>query len=313
MDRQKTLGYGSIGLAAVLLSTQGILSRMLMDLQIDSLGLAFLRTLLGTGILFAALWVFPSAGFKIRFRDLGLVLLHGVVGTGLFSFFLFTAIQTTSVMTAVTLMYTAPAFTVILARVFLREQLSPMKIGAVAMTLSGTVAVIIGYNLSQLVIVPIGLVFGLLTGMAYGAYNILSKILVSRYSSWTVNFYSVLTATVFLGILRNPVNLFASGVIPASAWPYIFLLAFLTYALAYTLLIFGFRHVQAGTGSIVANLEPVSSVILAGVILGESMGLIQGLGFTLILGSIFLVSKQERGTASQQARRKRQAVGVEEQ
>ena len=308
MVRQKMIGYASIGLAAVLLSTQGILSRMLMDLQIDSLGLAFLRTLLGTGILFAALWVFPSAGFKMRFRDLGLVLLHGIVGTGLFSFFLFTAIQTTSVMTAVTLMYTAPAFTVILARVFLGEKLNAMKIGAVTMTLSGTVAVIIGYNLSELVIVPVGLVFGLLTGMAYGAYNILSKILVSRYSSWTVNFYSVLIASIFLGILRNPVDLLTSGVIPINAWPSIFLLAFLTYALAYTLLIFGFRHVQAGTGSIVANLEPVSSVILAGVILGESMGLVQGIGFALILGSILLVSRQEAGTASKRARRERQEI-----
>jgi DME family drug/metabolite transporter len=152
---------------------------------------------------------------------------------------------------------------------------------------------VVGYNVDQLVFDPVGVLAGLSVGAAYGFYNISSKRFVGKYSTFITNFYSVLIAMLFLSLLVNPVEVFTGGMVPASAWKYVILLAFTTYGVAYTLYIQGFKTVEAGRGAIVANIEPVIAVLLARLLFQESMGLVQGMGFVLIFIAIFIATRKE--------------------
>lgn len=288
MGTGKTKGYVLIGLAAVLFGFQGVLSQYLLDYAIEPMVLAFVKTLFGTLCIAGLMLVFRPKRWTLERADLPGFLLYGVVGVALFSFFIFAAIQRTNVTTAITLMYTSGAFTNLLAAFVLKERATKKKVVSVAVTFLGTVLVVAGYNLNALVFDPLGIVYGLLIGLTYGVYNVCSKRYVERYNTWVANLYSVLAATVFLGFIVNPYRVLFTGVIPAPAWPYIIALSFLTYGVAYTLFIQGFKTVEAGRGILVANIEPVVSLLLARAFLGEEMGLVQAAGFVLILCAIVL-------------------------
>mgnify|MGYP001184575362 CR=1 FL=1 len=300
MKNKALMGYLSIAVAALIFSTQGIISSVLLSYDIEPLSLAFFKTFFGAICLALMMVPLRRKDFQIRRHDLPRFVVYGIVGVALFSYFFFGAIEATNVTTAITLMYTAPAFTVIFARFVLGEMVTLRKGAAIFLTLAGTLLVIVGYDTTALAFHPRGFIMGILVGVCYGVYNVLSKKYVQIYSVWTVNFYSVLFAAIFLGLLKNPVPLIMSGEIPPAGWLFVVLLSFLTYGVAYMFFIYGFRHVEAGRGSIIANIEPVGSVILAAIFLKESMSLIQMAGFILVVTSIFLATREEPAVHDEQ-------------
>ncbi len=293
MEKSTTKGYLFIAMAAILFGFQGVLSRYVLNYNISAMTLAFLKTSIGAVVLLALMLVFRVRTFRIAPSDIMAFILYGVLGVGLFSYFFFVAIERTNVMTAVTLMYTSGAFTILLAAYFLKEKITKNKLISVAVTFVGTLLVVVGYNLDQLVFDPLGLLAGIAVGATYGFYNVNSKKFVKKYNTWIANFYSVAIAAVFLSVFVNPIEIFTGEIIPGSAWKFIFLLSFLTYGVAYTLFIQGFKTVEAGRGGIVANIEPVVSVVLARIFFQENMGILQAIGFVLIFLAIFITTRKE--------------------
>lgn len=298
MEKSTAKGYLFIAMAAVLFGFQGVLSRYVLNYNISAMTLAFLKTSFGAVILLALMLIFKVRKFRIESSDIIAFLFYGVLGVGLFSYFFFVAIEHTNVMTAVTLMYTSGAFTILLAALFLKEKITRNKIISVAVTFIGTLMVVVGYNLDQLVFDPLGLLAGIAVGATYGFYNVNSKKFVKKYNTWIANFYSVAIAAVFLSFFVNPIEVFSGGIIPAPAWKFIFMLSFLTYGVAYTLFIQGLKTVEAGRGGIVANIEPVVSMVLARIFFQEGMGILQAIGFILIFLAIFITTRKESVTKS---------------
>lgn len=69
-------------------------------------------------------------------------LIFGAVSVGLFNIFYMIAIDLTTVTTAVMLLYTAPAFSMLMARVFLKETLTVKKNLAVFLTFAGIILLV---------------------------------------------------------------------------------------------------------------------------------------------------------------------------
>ena len=66
----------------------------------------------------------------------------------------------------------------------------------------------------------------------------------------------------------------------------VIVLAVASTALPITLFLVGIRHVGAGRAAIISTIEPVVTVVSAAVVLGERVGLLQGIGGALILTAI---------------------------
>ena len=62
--------------------------------------------------------------------------------------------------------------------------------------------------------------------------------------------------------------------------------------LPFTLFYAGLRRLRAEEAGILATLEPVVAVLIAGVFLGESLRSLQWLGAALVLGATLMVSLQ---------------------
>jgi drug/metabolite transporter (DMT)-like permease len=104
-----------------------------------------------------------------------LLLPLGLVGIGTFYLLYFYAVRESTVGTAAILLYSAPAFVVVLAWLFLKEPLNALKVFALVLTVGEIVLVAGAYDLANLEVSPKVLLTGLLSGFTYGLYAILGR------------------------------------------------------------------------------------------------------------------------------------------
>jgi drug/metabolite transporter (DMT)-like permease len=105
------------------------------------------------------------------------------------------------------LLYTAPAWVVILARLFLGERMTPMKYAAVALACAGCALVVGVFGPDTIRLTPAGLAAGLGAGLTYALYSIFGKTALRRYSPLTTVIYALFGRCVFCvcgGLPRVP-------------------------------------------------------------------------------------------------------------
>jgi DME family drug/metabolite transporter len=277
-------GYAQVALAAVLWGTLGLAARRLFAAGLTPLDTATWRA---TGA-FVALLIFGlltnrGALFVAR-RDLTLLAAYGAVSVAGFMTVYFTAIALTTVATAAVLLYTAPAWVVVLARLFFGEPLTTMKTSAVGLTFAGSVLVIGAIGPAAVRLTPAGVLAGLGAGLTYALYSIFGKTALRRLSPlttvlYTLGFGAALLIAAARGLPRLP---------HASLAPLAYLVIVPT-AIAYVLYIRGLKRVEAGRASVVATLEPVVAAFTGALILREPFGAAQWAGTALVLAGVVLV------------------------
>jgi drug/metabolite transporter (DMT)-like permease len=97
---------------------------------------------------------------------------------------------------------------------------------------------------------------------------------------------------VLAGALGQPL---APGAIPAAAWPDIAGIAILTTFVAIVGFTEGSRRIGAAEAALISTIEPVWTITLAALLLGESLTPMQLAGGALILGGVVLAQTGPRG------------------
>jgi drug/metabolite transporter (DMT)-like permease len=264
-----------------------LISLLLNGYPIAPLTLAFWRDLFIGLTVLGLLRVFQPAALTIARRDLPFLLLYGL-GLALFNGLWTFSVAFNGAAVATVLAYSSPAFTVLLARLILRERLTALKLLAVALSLAGCVLVANAYRVEAWQVNPLGIVIGLGSGLAFAAYSLAGRWSAGRFASaWTVTGYGFLFAAVALAVTQTPASAFSLG----SRWGGWGLLLFL--ALAPSLLGFGLytlslRYLPASNASLIATLEPVLTALIAMPALGEYLNEFQWLGAGLIVLAAFL-------------------------
>lgn len=271
--------------AAVLWGSLGIAGRIAFRAGIAPLEAAFFRAAGAFVVLLAGMLVGNRSALRVRGRDLMLFALFGLISVAIFFFAYLFAISQTSVATAAILLYTAPAFVILISALAFHEPLTRAKMGAVGLAMVGCVLVVRGYKLETLHLTGTGVLAGLLAGFTYGMYSVFGKTALRRYSPLTTLTYALGFGALFLGAAALP-----SGVVgwshPRSGWWAIAYLAVVTTLLAQGLYLSGLRRLEAGRASLMATLEPVVAAALGYAILGEGLDAWQVVGGTLVLSAV---------------------------
>ncbi len=225
---------------------------------------------------------------KIDLRDA-----FSFIGTGIFSivFFnwaYFTAIEEVSLSIAVILLYTGPAFVVILSRVFFNEPLTGRKIGALALTLIGCAFVVKVIPLNDERISLFGFLVGLGSGFGYALYSIFGKHALKKYDSLTVITYTFVFASAVM-VPFSGFGMHAGQLASGNVWLWILGLGFFPTALAYGLYTRGLSMVESGRASITATLEPVVATVVGVMVFGDILTAYQLLGMALVLAAVVLI------------------------
>ena len=261
-------GYLFILAAAIMWGLIGPIAKIAFEAGMPPVETAFWRTTIGWG-LFAV-----HAGLRNALRitpsDLPLVAVFGVAGiAGLFGCYV-VAVDYGGAALAAVLLYTAPAWVAIMSRMIFGEALTPMKLAALVLTMTGVAGVCFGPSLMTSTmtsgmpsntttqhISPIAIGFGLLSGFSYALYYIFGKHFENKYTTPTLFLYAMPVGALVLTPFFN----FAPH--PPAAWLAVMLLGGVSTYGAYLIYYKGLKHLEATRAAVVATVEPVVAALLA--------------------------------------------------
>ena len=224
---------------------------------------------------------------RVGRRDLAFLLPLGLVGIGAFYLLYFYTVRESTVGTAAILLYSAPAFVVILAWLFLKEPLNAAKVFALLLTVGGISLVVGAYAPANLEVSPTILLTGLLSGLTYGLYAIFGRPLARHLSPAVILSYALAFGSALLIVAALPTLDTLVG-LPAGSYLLLLMLSVIHTTLAFALYTFGIRHLGAGRAAIVATVEPVVAGILGVTLLGEELTALKALGALLVLAGAVL-------------------------
>ncbi len=271
-------GYLLVFLAASMWGTLGIFATYIYRYGVDSFTMVFWRVLFALIILGSYIAVFLRENPFTRERP-WFYAIYGLVGVFAFYTLYFYTVKISSVGFAVLLVYTAPAFSVVLGRLIFGEPLTREKVVALFLVLTGVLLVAgnVDFNVSYL-----ALITGIATGFTYAIYGVLAKFGVRNERPERVLFMTLFFGVLFLA----PFSKFS---VPTGAIPYLLGLAFFPTFLGYVLYNYALKDVEVSRASIIATVEPVVAITLAFLLFGEKLTALQLLGGALIIGASILV------------------------
>lgn len=258
-------------------------------LQIDPLILSQSRTTFSFLVLFLVLVVRRGwKQLKVPSADSGRIVLLGVLGVAASNYFYYLAIQKTNVATAIILQYTAPILVLLYMVARRRQKATLRRVSAVALAVVGSALAIGVVGAGGFRLNPVGVLAAMLAAISFSFYNIAGHNILARYDRWIVLLYTTFSAGAFWLVVNPPWKL-AAAHYSAQAWGFLLVFAVVSVLAPFSLYFAGLQHLEPTRAIVVSCLEPVFSIIIAAIALGEGMRPVQVLGMVVVLAAIVLV------------------------
>ncbi|WP_099353249.1 DMT family transporter [Fredinandcohnia onubensis] len=268
--------FGSIGL-------------FVKNIDLSSSEMALFRGTIGSLFLIGASFIVKQKiSLKMSKRNLILLLLSGAA-LGFNWIFLFESYRYTTISNATLSYYFAPVFVMILAPLLLKEKWTWMKGTSIVFAFVGLLLVVnpgaetsVGtYNH------PVGILNGLLAAAFYA-----SMILINKFIKGLSDFETTIMQLSMASIVLFPYVLTTQSVnysgLGLQSISLLLMVGIIHTGVAYLLYFSAIKKLKGQTIAVLSYIDPISAVIMAAIILNESMNLIQIVGGILILGSTFI-------------------------
>jgi len=280
----KLSGCLYVGIAAVIWGSNGVIVNCV---PLNAYVIVFFRVLFASFTLLPIVLLTQRRGIVEAARAWRSMLALGVLlsfGWG----FLFQSMKLIAIANAVLLNYMAPIFVALLAPIFLKEKIERITIFALATSMVGITMISSQQSLQTGSLNLLGVAFGLLAGLAYAGFIILSKKTVANFSSRIVAFYAYSATIIFLSPSLIGVNLSMS----IASWILLLVLGVFNTGFAVTLYLNGLKLIKAQKAVVFTYLEPVSAVGFGFLFLAQQPTLLTFIGGFLILFSGYLVASK---------------------
>lgn len=290
----KVLSAVLVLLAGCLWGFMGLLVRSLNEVNLSSMEICFVRAVVTFVCMLAGLLIIDRKALRIRLKDIWCFVGTGAFSVSFFNYCYFKTITLTSLSVAAVLLYTAPAFVMVMSAVLFKEKLSAQKLAALVLAFLGCsfVSGIIG---GAGTLTFSGILCGLGAGFGYALYSIFSRYALERgYSSVTISFYTFFFASLctFFFVDAGKIVTVVTG-----SWQlglktvFLVLLVTLLPYLSYTK---GLDGMENGTASVLASVEPVVATLVGILIYKERMSVQNLVGICLVLFSIVLINIKKK-------------------
>lgn len=267
-------GFGAMAIFAKLAYRDGVtLSTML-----------FLRFAIA-GVLLA-LWGAWRGMRWPRGRDLAWLAAMGAVGYVGQSFSYFAALQYASAGLVALLLYLYPAIVVVLSALIFKRAIGAGRGWAVAMALAGTALTVGGDLHSEM---P-GIALGIAAAFIYSAYILAGEGVMPRVGSQAAATVVMLAAAFVYGVMA-----FGAGLAPpatATGWGAVLAIALFSTLFAILGFFKGMEKLGAADASTLSTLEPLVTLGLAALVLGETVTAVQLAGGGLILAAVIYLARE---------------------
>lgn len=252
---------------------------------LNVLTFTFLRAVV---VVFASIIIAQLAKIDIwpKGKMLRDVCLACFIGSGFMAFILSLSYDFLPSGMATSLHFTYPAIVMLVQVVFYKEKLGALRLLALGFSVLA-VAMFIG---SDVAINPIGIVLALGSGFCYSFFIIsIEKSEAAKAHPLAISFYGAISCAVFSWIYNLFSNTITVGAVrPAGVAVLLLSIPFYSY-MAGPWFQLGVRHTGAATASLLSTMEPVASIFLGILLLGEEAAPIKLLGSAFIILSTLMV------------------------
>jgi drug/metabolite transporter, DME family len=233
---------------------------------------------------------------RLPARDLAYCFLLGTLGVAVSNYFYYVAVQRINVAVAIIVQYTAPVWVLLYVVARGQQKLTLQKIATVALALTG-IALVIGligsHTASALRVDSYGLIAALLASFSFAFYNVGGHSILARHDRWRVLVWTLAAASA-AWLVVNPPWKIANAHYAAGQWLFLFVFSMISVLGAFSLYFLGLQYLEPTRAIIASCLEPVFSIVLAALLLGEVLRPLQSLGIVFVLAAIVIVQRPSR-------------------
>ncbi|MFI3272722.1 MAG: EamA family transporter [Pseudomonadota bacterium] len=281
---QATLGYLFTFTAASLWALLGPVSRIPLGNGISPMEVAFWRAFFGA-LCFVAHAVLTKQ-YRVSAKDSLALAGFGVIGIAAFFTFVQVGVQRSGAAMTSVLLYTGPFWVALFSRIFFKERLTPLKMAAIVVAMAGVALLCLSGGSTPQKHDIIGILFGLLSGLAYSTHYVFNTIYLKRFSSITIYAYCLTVGCLVLLPFIDFVHKSPED------WLALMTIGVISSYGAYSAYCEGLKRLAPTKVAVLSNLEPLLTTVLAFVFWGELFPLLGWFGAGLVLVGIFMVIKE---------------------
>lgn len=279
----RLFGFSAVVLSAVGFGAMAIFARWAYADGADVVAVLFLRFLFG-GLAMAAFMLITRRPWPKPFACIVLALMGAIIYVCQ-SYAFFSALQYASAGLVALLLYLYPFLVTVFGALIFKEPLGAKRLLAVLLAFLGTALALWGGLSGSM----LGIALGVLSALLYSAYILIgSRVLKAEepYGSATL---VMLSAAVSFGVLAW----ITGPVFPQSAagWASVAAIAFFSTVVAMVGFFIGMRILGAADAATLSTLEPVVTIVLAAIFLGESLQPLQLVGAVIVLGAVVWLTR----------------------
>ena len=300
------MNYLSLIVAAVCFGSIPVFSYYLSLSGVPSVQQGFFRALFTVVYLFIGIGMAQSLDqLRVRREHLPSFAVYGFIGIALSIIAYITAIAIgTPVVVAVSLTYLYPVWTLLLARLLLKEHLNWLRLIAVPLSLAGAITVSLPWNLEAAPVPPAGIALSIANGVFAACYVVLGRKWSGHegYNSTTATFWGYSFAALWMVPLLLVISLLVPDpriagfqlLLPPAAWLLLLGFALIGTTIPYTLVNVGVKNIDASAASIILLLDPISAVVMGYIFMHQPVAPWQLLGAILILLATVLIAMEQK-------------------
>jgi drug/metabolite transporter (DMT)-like permease len=272
-----------VALSATAFGAMAIFARFAYADGTDVVAVLFLRFTIAAALMSA--FVVASGRRWPRGRNLAILLAMGAVGYVGQSLSFFSALNHASAGLVALLLYLHPFLVTLLAALVLRRPLDRRRLLAVGVALAGT-ALTLGGGIDGK---PLGVLLGVLAALIYSIYIIAGSTVLTREDPLAAaTVVMIAAAAVFGGAVLATTPVFPAA---REGWLAVLAIALLCTAVAMGAFFAGVRTLGPADAATLSTLEPVVTIVLAAIFLGEPLQPHQFAGGTLILAAVVWLAR----------------------
>lgn len=284
-------GYVLAVASAFLYALQVVVGKFILKAGIDAKSLLVIQYTGSAAMLFLFLIMRNRRnGVKITMerRFLKPILIQGVLGCCLTSFFFYLALEKVNAGICSMLLYMCPVYVCIFFMVSGIRKITFFNKLSVVLAFAGAVLVLNIFALGDMKWSAFGIFMGFLSGICYAFYGVHADLKLKEMPAEQMLFYMYFIATITFwilnpGFISNPLEI--QG---AKLWALIVFVTFLQ-VLPMALLNMAIRLIGSNKATVIATAELPFTIILAFIILKEQMVPLQIIGIILIVAAVVIL------------------------
>lgn len=297
MQKNAKLYGGIIALmGALLFSSKAVIVKLAYQYDVDSASLLMLRMLFALPFFLLIAWrtMAKRPGQLKAIKHPWSLIAYGLLGYYIASFFDLAGLQYVDASLERIILFTYPTIVLLLSYFWLKEQINWVQIVAIVITFLGIGLAFMGnISVEAKPNMVKGALMVMVSAITYAVYFVGSQKMVAEMGTRLYNSLAMMIACFAILVHNSWVNGWNLFDFETPVYLYGLLMGILSTVIPSFMIVEGIRIIGAKNSSIIGTVGPIATIILASIVLGETVSALQWAGTLVVIGGIlFLMLKK---------------------